>query len=87
MWVAKKADRQTDTDCQMGTISSTTIQCWVMAWLVIDLFLKVLEALDRLATFEMAFGIEQFRCVFRFNSNNNNTFLEHLNYKSIFKSA
>lgn len=31
---------------------------------MIGLFLKVLEALDRLATFEMAFGIEQFRCVF-----------------------
>lgn len=31
---------------------------------MIYLFLKVLEALDRLATFEMAFGIERFRCVF-----------------------
>lgn len=31
---------------------------------MIDSFLKVLEALDRLATFEMAFGIEHFRCVF-----------------------
>ena len=27
IWVDKQADRQTDTDCQMGTTSITTIQC------------------------------------------------------------
>lgn len=61
-WTNRQIDKQIDS--QIGTISITAIHYSAMAWLVICLFLKVLEALDRLATFEMAFGIERFRCVF-----------------------